>query len=98
MAAGLPGSQCLAAEYETPCNPAGDAAVCAWHNAAVQDCDVYSAAPLAQQPEDVWYMNATSGVLRWAGDPQASAAAAPWGAQFQHEHLLETTRLGVLEP
>lgn len=79
VAAGLPGSQCLVAEYATPCNPGVDSAVCAWHNAAVRGCDVYAAAPLAQHPEDVWVSSAAAlSALRWAGAPQVGDTSQGW--------------------
>jgi hypothetical protein len=74
VAAGIPGTQCLIAEYATACNPGVDSAVCSWHNAAVRGCDTYATAPLGQHPEDVWFSaSGASGAassLRWAGSPQ----------------------------
>lgn len=71
VAAGVPGTQCLVVEFATACNAGQDGAVCAWHNAAVRDCDVYAAAPLSQHPEDVWFSSpGPATALLWAGAPQ----------------------------
>ena len=76
VAAGIPGAQCLVAEYATACNAGQDGAVCAWHNAAVRSCDVYAAAPLSQHPEDVWFSSpGAASALMWAGAPQVGVVA-----------------------
>jgi len=83
VAIGLPGAQCLAAEFSTPCNPAADSVVCAWQNAAVRPCNLYQEPPLEQSPEDLWVLNRTNSILRWAAAPQVGlhgplSAAGGW--------------------